>query len=64
MKKRYLVFILAILLSSFVGYRVGVSKERASLRTMFSIFARVLNEIQRYYVEEKDPVELVEKGIE
>jgi len=64
MKKRNIIFILAILLSSFVGYRVGVSKERASLRTMFSIFARVLNEIQRYYVEEKDPVELVEKGIE
>jgi len=64
MKKRYFVFILAILLSSFVGYRVGVSKERASLRTMFSIFARVLNEVQRYYVEEKDPVELVEKSIE
>jgi len=61
--KRALIISAVVLLSVFLGYGIGVCKERASLRTMMQIYSNVLTYIQMFYVEEKNPSELVENSI-
>jgi len=53
--KRTLIITAVVLLSVFLGYGIGVCKERASLRTMMQIYSNVLTYILMFYVEEKNP---------
>ncbi|MEO0264497.1 MAG: S41 family peptidase [candidate division WOR-3 bacterium] len=61
--KRGFLIIIAVILSLFLGYSVGVCKEKASLRALLQIYSQVLTYVQMYYVDEKDPSDLVEKSI-
>lgn len=61
--KRGIIIFLIVLASILFGYGVGVCKERASLKTMLQIYSGVLTYIQMYYVDEKNPSELVESSL-
>uniref|UniRef100_A0A7V4E4M8 S41 family peptidase n=2 Tax=candidate division WOR-3 bacterium TaxID=2052148 RepID=A0A7V4E4M8_UNCW3 len=61
--RKALVLMTVVLLSILLGYGIGVCKERASLRTMMQIYSNVLTYIQMFYVEERNPSELVENSI-
>ncbi len=64
MRKRSILLVALIALAAGLGYQVGEAQSRKDLQTMFRMFTRVLRQIETCYVEEKDPAELVEKGIE
>jgi len=64
MKVRRWLLISAIVFGSlFLGYGVGVCREKASLRSLMQIYSQVLTYVQMFYVEEKNPSDLVESSI-
>ena len=64
MKKRLIPLIVLLLIVAGLGYKAGQAQSRKDLQTMFRMFTRVLKTIEINYVEEEDPADLVEKGIE
>ncbi len=61
--KRGLVIVLIVLISVFFGYSTAICREKASVRSLMQIYSNVLSYIQMYYVDEKNPSDLVESSI-
>ncbi|HOK22978.1 MAG TPA: S41 family peptidase [Candidatus Hydrothermia bacterium] len=61
--KRGIIISIIVVLSIFLGYSTGVCKEKASLRSLMQMYSAVLTYIETYYVDTRDPVDLVESSI-
>jgi carboxyl-terminal processing protease len=64
MLKRITVILLVLVIGIGIGFKLGAVESKENIRFMLNLFNKVLYDIKRYYVEEKDPVELIKSGIE
>ncbi len=63
--KRFGVVILTLVLGISIGYRIGdAESKKKNISVMFRLFTNTLNYVKDYYVEEKEPPDLIEKAIE
>jgi len=64
MFKRITIILLAVAFGIGIGFKLGAVESKENLRFMLNLFNKVLYDVKKYYVEEKDPVDLVKNGIE
>jgi carboxyl-terminal processing protease len=64
MKRRILTLFLVLLVGLSVGYKVGSDEGKRNVVFMLNMLNQVLSYVGKYYVEEVEPPELIEKGIE
>ncbi len=63
--KRVLGVALALIIGLTAGYKIGGAEaKKKNISMMFRLFTNTLNYVKDYYVEEKDPPDLIEKAIE
>ncbi len=63
--KRIIAVALALIIGLSVGYKMGDAEaKKKNISMMFRLFTNTLNYVKDYYVEEKDPPDLIEKAIE
>lgn len=64
MLKRITVILIIFTIGIGIGFKLGAVESKENLRFMLNLFNKVLYDVKKYYVKEKDPVELVKSGIE
>lgn len=64
MQRRIIYIILAFILGASLGFSLKASDQGENLKLMLSLYNHVLRYVEKYYVESKDPAELVKSSIE